>query len=318
MRKFKFVDLFSGIGGIRIGLEQSFGKDNVECILASEIDKFAIKSYKHNFNNNEDIKNIYDIDEKNMPNIDIVLGGFPCQPFSKAGKELGFEDERGNLFFEIARIINEKKPPIVFLENVKGLKTHDNGDTFDVILKKLESIGYKVYYKILNSKDFGLPQNRERIYFVCFLDHSIDFSFPEGEKVETKMSDILSKNVESKYTLSDRMWKSMIERKEKNKKEGKGFGYRSFNEESVYGSTISARYGKDGSEVLIEQKNKNPRKLTPLEALKYQGFPSDFEIVVSDTQAYKQFGNSVSIPVIKSIFDCIKLSLNKKGGFLID
>jgi DNA (cytosine-5)-methyltransferase 1 len=161
-----------------------------------------------------------------------------------------------------------------------------------------------------------LPQNRERIFIVCFLDHSIDFVFPEGIKVETKMSDILSEEVDKKYTLSDKMWKSMVERKEKNKKNGKGFGYRSFNADSIYGSTISARYGKDGSEVLIEQENSNPRRLTPLEALRYQGFPSDFEIVVSDTQAYKQFGNSVSVPVIKSIFDCIKIALNKsKGGY---
>lgn len=316
MSKLKFVDLFAGIGGIRIGLEQSFGKENVECILSSEIDKFAIKSYKHNFKMDEDIKNIYEIDEKLLPDIDIVLGGFPCQPFSKAGKELGFEDERGNLFFEIARILEEKKPPVVFLENVKGLTTHDNGDTLKVILKKLKNIGYKVYHKVLNSKNFGLPQNRERIFIVCFLDHSIDFVFPEGIKVETKMSDILSEEVDKKYTLSDKMWKSMVERKEKNKKNGKGFGYRSFNADSIYGSTISARYGKDGSEVLIEQENSNPRRLTPLEALRYQGFPSDFEIVVSDTQAYKQFGNSVSVPVIKSIFDCIKIALNKsKGGY---
>lgn len=312
MEKLKFIDLFSGIGGIRLGLEQSFGKDNVECIFASEIDKFAIKSYQHNFKENNEIKNIYDINEKEIPDFDIALAGFPCQPFSKAGKELGFEDERGNLFFEIARILEEKKPSIVFLENVSRLKTHDNGDTFKVIVNKLESIGYKVYSKILNSKNFGLPQNRERIFFVCFLDHSINFDFPTGKNIKTKMSDILSEKVNDKYTLSDKMWTSMVSRKERNKKAGKGFGYRLFNHESLYGSTISARYGKDGSEVLIEQKDKNPRRLTPEEALKYQGFPKEFEIIVSDTQAYKQFGNSVSVPVIKEIFDNINKAIRKK------
>lgn len=307
--KVKIIDLFSGIGGIRIGLEQAFGKENVECILSSEKDKFAIQTYISNFGTENEIKDIYDINEKEIPDFDIALGGFPCQPFSKAGKELGFEDERGNLFFEIARILKEKKPSVVLLENVSRLKTHDHGDTFKVIVKKLEDIGYKVYTDILNSKDFGIPQNRARLFFVCFLDHSVNFSFPKGLNVDTNIAQILEDEVSQKYTLSDKLWLGMIARKERNKQAGKGFGYRLFNIKSKYGSTISARYGKDGSEILIEQVGLNPRRLTPLEAKRYQGFPEDFKIVVSDTQAYKQFGNSVTVPVIYEICKQIKNSL---------
>ena len=302
-----FVDLFAGIGGIRIGLEQSFGKENVSCVCSSEKDKFAIQAYNHHFNDNSDIVEIDAVETEKLPNIDILMAGFPCQPFSKAGKEEGFNDEdRGVMFFKIIDMIKKKKPPVVFLENVSSLKTHDKGNTLQVILSMLKKEGYNVFYDILNSKDFGLPQNRKRIYFVCFLDHSIDFKFPVGEKIETRISDILENEVDPKYTISDRLWNGFIERKKRNKLNGKGFGYQLFNENSSYGATITARYGKDGCEVLIEQKDKNPRRLTPTEAKRYQGFPDDFEIIVSNAQAYKQFGNSVSVPVIKSIFDEIK------------
>lgn len=310
MEKFKFIDLFAGVGGIRLGLEQAFGKDNTECVMSSEIDKFAIKTYEANFGKEKMIGDIKTFDEKSMEDFNMILAGFPCQPFSKAGKEKGFKDERGELFFDIIRIMKEKRPEVVLLENVKGLKNHDEGRTFKVIMEELNQLNYHVHYKILNSKNFGLPQNRERIFIVCFRDE-VDFTFPEKYTAPVKLSSILEKFPDPKYTISDKLWEGTKRRKEENLKKGKGFGYRLFSGDTTAASTITARYGKDGSEILIEQKGKNPRKLTPEEAKRYQGFPSDFKLVCSDTQNYKQFGNSVSVPVIKSICEQIKISLEK-------
>lgn len=214
----------------------------------------------------------------------------------------GFEDTRGTLFFDIARILKEKKPKAFLLENVKQLRGHDKGRTLEVILGTLRKVGYKnVQFTLLKARDFGLPQNRERLYIIGFLDDTIQFDFPMPTHKETCVGDILERSVDDKYTISDKLWAGHKRRKENNKKNGKGFGYRIFNEKSEYTSTISARYYKDGSEILIEQKDKNPRKLTPKEAAKLQGFPVDFKIPVSDTQAYQQFGNSVPVAVIEAI-----------------
>lgn len=295
----KMIDLFAGIGGIRLGFEQAF-KD-IECVFTSEIDKHAVQTYQANFGNEIVYGDITQIDEESIPDHDILLAGFPCQPFSQAGLKKGFTDTRGTLFFDIERILLAKRPRAFLLENVKQLKGHDKGRTLQVILEHLEQAGYKVFYDILKARDFGVPQNRERIYLVGFLDHSVEFEFPKPIGIETRVGDILEHHVDEKYTISDRLWAGHQRRKENNKLNGKGFGYGLVNENSEYTNTISARYYKDGSEILIEQKDKNPRKLTPREASRLQGFPKDFVIPVSDAQSYKQFGNSVCVPVIRAI-----------------
>lgn len=305
----KFIDLFAGIGGIRLGIESVLGKD-VRCVFTSEIDKFAIETYGENFGAEEVFGNITKVDTKDIPDHDLLLAGFPCQPFSQAGHKKGFADDRGTLFFDIIRILTERKPKAFLLENVKQLKGHDKGETLKEMIRLLEGIGYSVQYTVLKARDFGVPQNRERLYIVGFLDKNISFNFPIASNIAVKVGDILEKNVAEKYTISDRLWEGHQRRKVNNKKNGKGFGYGLFNEESPYTNTLSARYYKDGSEILIEQTNKNPRKLTPRECARLQGFPDNFIIPVSDTQAYRQFGNSVSIPVIKAIAENIKLALN--------
>lgn len=300
---FKYIDLFAGIGGIRIPFQEFGG----ECVFSSEWDKYAQQTYaaNHGHQPNGDITQIK---EEEVPSFDILLGGFPCQAFSIAGKRKGFEDTRGTLFFDVARLIKFHKPKAFLLENVKGLVSHNKRQTFKTICSTLEGLGYHITYKILNAKHFGLPQNRERIYIIGFLE-PVDFEFPEPLMIKTKLGDILDKEVEAKYTISDRLWASHQERKKRNKEKGWGFGYSLFDEQSEYTSTISARYYKDGSEILVAQQNKNPRKLTPREAGRLQGFPEDFIIPVSDTQAYKQFGNSVAVSVIREIAREMLISL---------
>lgn len=298
---YKMIDLFAGIGGTRLGF---YLTHQVQIVFSSEIDKFACKTYRANFGDNPE-GDITKIPAKDIPNHDILVGGFPCQAFSQAGKKKGFDDVRGTLFFEIARILQEKRPKAFLLENVKNLKSHDKGNTYKVIKKTLEDLDYDVQSIVLKAKDFGVPQNRERIYIVGFDKKQVvnykDFKFPEPLNKKTKVGDILEKTINDKYTISDTLWEGHQRRKKENKIKGKGFGYSLFNEDSVYTNTISARYYKDGSEILIEQKGKNPRKLTPREAARLQGFPEEYIIPVSDTQAYKQFGNSVAVPVIHAI-----------------
>ncbi|NBX52825.1 MAG: DNA cytosine methyltransferase [Proteobacteria bacterium] len=303
--KIKFIDLFAGIGGIRLGFESL----TANCVFSSEWDKFAQNTYEANFGERPR-GDITLINESDIPDFDLLLAGFPCQPFSNAGLKMGFEDTRGTLFFHIAKILSFHKPKIVFLENVKGLKNHNKGNTFRVIKNVLQEIGYNVHSEILNAKDFGIPQNRERIYIVGFLDN-LDFSFPKPTTLPTKLGTILENNVDPKYTLSDKLWDGHQRRKIEHEKKGNGFGYSIFDENSPYSSTISARYYKDGSEILIKQNEKNPRKLTPRESARLQGFPDSFKIICSDNQAYKQFGNSVCVPVIKAIAEQIKLALER-------
>ena len=300
--EFRFIDLFAGIGGIRIPFQELGGK----CVFSSEWDKFSQKTYHANFGE-VPAGDITKISTDDIPDFDILLGGFPCQPFSQAGLHKGFEDTRGTLFFEIERILNEKRPKAFLLENVKQLKGHDNGRTFRVIMQHLKALNYHAEAKILKAADFGVPQIRERIYIIGFdrehfaIPDDYHFPFPEPTGIQTRVGDILEQGVDKKYTISDKLWEGHQRRKKENRLKGKGFGYSLFNEESAYTSTISARYYKDGSEILIEQKDSNPRKLTPRECARLQGFPEDFIIPVSDAQAYKQFGNSVAVPVVRAI-----------------
>lgn len=308
-KEYRMIDLFAGIGGTRLGFYKT-GK--VYNVFSSEIDKFAVKTYKANFGE-EPYGDITKIDVKDIPNHDILVGGFPCQAFSQAGLKKGFEDTRGTLFFDVARVIKYKRPKAFLLENVKNLKTHDKGKTFEVIKNTLENLEYKIYFKVLKARDFGVPQNRERIYIVGFRKDlkDIDFKFPEPLNIKTSVGDILEDSVDEKYTISDKLWAGHKRRKKEHKLKGNGFGYSLFNKNSEYTNTISARYYKDGSEILIEQLNKNPRKITPREAARLQGFPEEFIIPVSDTQAYKQFGNSVAVPVIYNIAENIINILDK-------
>ena len=301
--EFTFIDLFAGIGGIRIPFQELGGK----CVFASEWDKFAQKTYHVNFGDmpNGDITKITN-DE--IPDFDILLGGFPCQPFSQAGLKKGFSDTRGTLFFEIERIIKDKRPKAFLLENVKQLRGHDKGRTLKIILEHLDALDYQVTYDVLRAADFGIPQNRERIYIVGFdrryygLDDKYIFPFPKPTHQKTRLGDILEDNVDEKYTISQKLYEGHIRRKAEHQKKGNGFGFSLFNADSEYTNTISARYYKDGSEILIDQgPDIPPRKLTPRECARLQGYPESFIIPVSDTQAYKQFGNSVAVPVIRAI-----------------
>lgn len=370
-KSFTFIDLFAGIGGFHTAMHYVGGK----CVFASEWDKNARISYEANYKDvspklfkkdkdgnypyfNEDITKE---DPADIPAFDVCCGGFPCQPFSNAGLKRGFEDTRGTLFFNIANIVKEKlsegKPPkVLFLENVRGLKNHDHGNTLKVILATLEELGYKYSYDILNAKYFGLPQNRERLFIIAWNKDIIDvdsFHFPYGidpkgnviydkSKVKegtlpTKVSDIFEpeSTIDPKFTISDKLWEGHQRRKKRNRENGKGFGYSLFNGDSPYTSTISARYWKDGSEILLDQSDKglNPRKLTPVEAGRLQGYrilghgwenPQcennrnyndknlEYKIVVTNKEAYHQFGNSVAIPVIKALAVEIKKQLLSK------
>lgn len=306
--KFTFIDLFAGIGGIRI----PFGEQGGRCVFSSEWDKHAQQTYRINFGEIPS-GNIQEIMTSDIPDFDVLLGGFPCQPFSQAGLHKGFSDTRGTLFFEIERIIKEKKesgnaPKAFLLENVKQLKGHDKGNTFRVIMEHINALGYYAEGRVLRAGDFGVPQNRERIYIVGFdrdyfdIPNDYVFEFPVAPKQKTRLGDILENNVDPKYTISEKLYAGHRERRERNKAKGNGFGFSMFNAESEYVNTISARYYKDGSEVLIYQGDDvPPRKLTPRECARLQGFPENFIIPVSDMQAYKQFGNSVAVPVIRAI-----------------
>lgn len=300
---FKFIDLFAGIGGFHLALSRAGGR----CVFASEWDKFAADTYRQNFLMpvNGDITQI---DPADIPDHDVLAAGFPCQPFSIAGvskanalgRRHGFEHAtQGTLFFNVAKIIQVKRPEAFILENVKNLISHDKGNTFQVIMRTLrEDLGYTVFAQVLDAKKV-VPQHRERIYIVGFRDPA-NFEFPVLRDKKPKLRDILEPRVEPRYTLTDNLWKYLQNYAEKHRKAGNGFGYGMADLDGTT-RTLSARYYKDGSEILIPQARKNPRRLTPRECARLMGFPDDFKIVCSDTRAYKQFGNSVVVPVIAKV-----------------
>lgn len=305
---FRFIDLFAGIGGIRIPFQELGGR----CVFSSEWEPHAQKTYEINFGE-VPAGDITKIDANVIPDFDVLMGGFPCQPFSQAGRHKGFQDSRGTLFFEIERILETKRPKAFLLENVKQLVGHDKGNTLRVILDHLDRLNYHVNYKVLRAADYGVPQNRERIYIVGFDKNYYDipanysFPYPEPTHEETRLGDILESDVDERYTISDAMWIGHVERKKKHQEKGNGFGYSLFTPDAKYVNTISARYYKDGSEVLIDQgEGKNPRTLTPRECARLQGFPEKFIIPVSNSQAYKQFGNSVAVPVVRAVAAAIR------------
>lgn len=313
-RSLKFIDLFCGIGGFR----RAFEKVGAECVFSSDWDKFSQQTYETNFGE-KPVGDIHSVAVADIPKFDILCAGFPCQPFSLAGvskkislgRKHGFDDEKqGNLFFSIADIIDYHRPSAFVLENVKNLKSHDKGRTFDIIRRTLEeALGYTLYTKIIDARSV-VPQHRERIFLVGFKEPRY-FEFPKFPKTGPKLRSILEKRVDPKYTLSDKLWNYLQNYAKKHQAAGNGFGFG-----LVSGSdttrTLSARYHKDGSEILIHQGvGKNPRRLTPRECARLMGYPDSHEIPVSDTQAYRQFGNSVVVPVVEGIANSVVEALHK-------
>lgn len=303
-----FIDLFAGIGGMHIAYESA----GARCVYANEWNKYSQQTYYANFGIQPD-GDITQVAASAIPDHDILVAGFPCQPFSIAGvskkqslgRATGFEDKtQGTLFFDICRILKEKRPKAFMLENVKNLCSHDKGRTFKIIQESLEELDYEVFFDILDGKGY-VPQHRERIVIVGFdkreYGNNIKFTLtPAPPKKPMVVRDILEENVDDRYTLSDKLWSYLQNYAAKHKAAGNGFGYGIAPLDGVT-RTISARYYKDGSEILIAQEGKNPRRLTPRECARLQGFPDTFKIPVSDTQAYRQFGNSVVVPLMAEI-----------------
>ncbi len=324
---FTFIDLFAGIGGIRIAFQNLGGK----CVYSSEWDKYAQQTYEANFGETPD-GDITKVDEKDIPDHDVLTGGFPCQAFSIAGKRGGFTDTRGTMFYEVARIIKEKKPKALFLENVKGLTNHDRGRTLATILNVLRNeLDYFVPEpQIVNAKDFGVPQNRERVYIVGFRkDLGIDeFNYPQGLNKKTSIRDIIEKSVvASKYYLSTQYLKTLKEHKERHASKGNGFGYEIRDLDDIANAIVVGGMGRERN-LLIDNRledfipttkikgeinREGIRRMTPREWARLQGFEDKFIIPVSDAQAYKQFGNSVAIPAIQATAaELVKLIIKNK------
>jgi DNA (cytosine-5)-methyltransferase 1 len=308
--QFSFIDLFAGVGGFRIALQKLRG----ECVFSSEWDKMAQRTYYANFGEIPFGDITKEETKKWIPQkFDVLCGGFPCQPFSIAGvskknslgRKHGFDDERqGNLFFDIAEIIEKHRPRAFFLENVKNLISHDKGNTFKVIKETLLELGYSFHWKVLNGKHF-VPQHRERTFMIGFdakiYNYEEDFTFPDLPPANKKLKEILEKEVDAKYTLTNHLWKYLQDYAKKHKEKGNGFGFGLADLNGI-SRTMSARYYKDGSEILIPQEGHNPRRLSIREAARLQGYPDHFIVdAVSMNQGYKQFGNSVVVPMIEAI-----------------
>lgn len=331
MEILRSIDLFAGIGGIRLGFERAF-KDSIQTVFVSEWDIHAQKTYKANFTDGVEVAgDITVIPEDEVPPFDICLAGFPCQAFSLAGRRKGFEDDykglsRGTLFFDVARIAAHHRPKVIFAENVKGLTIHDRGRTFKIIKGTLEELGYTVHTKVLNSRDFGVPQNRERIYIVAFRSDidSTQFTFPEPTDSSKTIADILEKQpVSPKYYISDVYLETLRKHRARHEAKGNGFGYEVRDHDDVAGALVCGGMGRERN-LIVDHRQENLvpvthikgeinregiRKMTPREWARLQGFPDDFVLPVADVHLYKQFGNTVSVPVIEAIAQQIRLIL---------
>lgn len=324
----KSIDLFAGIGGIRMGFDHAF-RGKLRTVFVSEWDPKAQETYSANFPDGMEIHgDITKIKEEDVPAHDILLAGFPCQAFSMAGQRKGFEDARGTLFFDVARIAKFHKPKVIFCENVKNLTRHDRGKTFSVIVRILRDLGYKVFHRVLNSKNFGVPQNRERIYVVAFREDIApeEFVFPESAGKETVIRDILEEHeVNTKYYLSTVYLKALHDHRARHEAKGHGFGYEIRDLDEVAGAIVCGGMGRERNLIVDkrltdfepkthikgEVNREYIRKMTPREWARLQGFPDDFKFVVSDTHLYKQFGNSVTVPVIEAIAKKVKEHLDR-------
>lgn len=328
--KFTFIDLFCGVGGFRIAMQNAGG----QCVFSSDLDSHARQAYEHNY---DDLPfgDITKILPRSIPTHDVLVAGFPCQPFSRVGEEKGFYDTRGTLFHNIMDIVKTKRPKMAILENVKGLISNDKGNTIVTILRTMLDAGYACNIPnkliefgtvselqnaakkefILNAREFGLPQHRPSVYMVFWRVGLVDkFEYPRPTYEATRDGSILEENPADKLTLTDGMWNYHQRKKQQDMAKGNNFGYCLVNADTPYTETILARYYKDGAQALIEQPNKNPRLLSPREAARLQGFPEAFEIVTSNPQAYKQFGNSVPVSVVNRLVAGIAKVLYKYEG----
>lgn len=306
----KVVSFFSGIGG----LDKGFSDAGYEVVWANDFDKYAVETYKANYDNTIVLGDINAIDLDEIPDCDVIIGGFPCQPFSMMGEQRGFEDARGTLFFRIAEVIKDKidkghKPKVIVLENVKALRTHDHGRTFSTIKRILEEdLGYKVYDDILNSAEHGVPQTRNRTYIVCFANEDVEFSFPEKEDLNKTLQDVLEQDVDPKYFLSDKILPTILSN-------GTG-GYHAKSEIDLKVArplcATMAKMHRACQDNYVTQRGK-VRRLTPRECARLQGFDDSFVIPVSDCQAYKQFGNAVTVNVSKAVAESVRASLENVG-----
>lgn len=331
---YRSIDLFAGIGGVRMGFDQAFG-DEIRTDFVCEWDKYAQQTYRANYHDDFEITgDITEVDESEVPPFDICLAGFPCQAFSVAGKKQGFNDNykgrcRGTLFFDVARICAYHKPKVIFCENVKGLTIHDKGRTFKIITETLEQLGYNVYSKILNSRDFGVPQNRERIYIVAFRKDipSSGFTFPAPTDSTKTIADIMEDKVPSvKYYLSDVYVETLRRHKERHASKGNGFGYVIRGHDDVAGAIVCGGMGKERNLIIDDRltdftpvthikgevNREGIRKMTPREWARLQGFPDSYQFPLADVHTYKQLGNSVTVPVIRAIAEQIKVVLDGK------
>ena len=310
-RKYRVVDLFAGIGGMRLGFEQA----GFEIVYSNDVDKFACQTYRANFGEIDE-KDIRLVDTATPPAFDVLLAGFPCQPFSMIGKRDGLSDPRGQLFNEVVRFLNVRKPEAFVLENVKNLLKHNRGETYTLIKKALERSGdgYVVFEQILDSKNFGVPQHRERAYIVGFKNPNTVFTFPEKSSApgNERLKEVLEKDVAEKYYLSTKYYNGLVAHKKRHSEKGSGFGCEILNPEGISNTIVCGNMGRERNLIQNGIRTVNEwgvRKLTERECARLQGFPDWFRIPVSTTQAYKQFGNSVSVPVIREIAKALKKAL---------
>lgn len=311
---YKVIDLFAGIGGMRLGFEQA----GFKIVYSNDIDSYACQTYRANFKEIDE-RDVRTVDPYSLPEFDILAAGFPCQPFSTIGKRDGLDDPRGQLFNEVVKILDIRRPRAFVLENVKNLTKHNRGETYRFIKAALENAGggYTVQERILDSKDFGVPQHRERTYIVGIKSPHKEFVFPTAsdDRGKTRVKDILQRNVSEKYYLSEKYYQGLLAHKERHAAKGSGFGCEVLDPEGVSNTIVCGNMGRERNLIKDQPRAVNRwgiRKLTERECARLQGFPDSFVIPVSNTQAYKQFGNAVSVPVAREMARSLKRYLNKQ------
>ena len=315
-KKFKAIDLFAGIGGMRLGFE----KAGFQIVYSNDVDKYACQTYRENFREIDE-RDIREVDPSSLPEFDILLAGFPCQPFSMIGKRDGLKDPRGQLFNQVVKFLDARRPRAFVLENVKNLLKHDGGQSYAFIKSALTKAGggYTIFETILDTKNFGAPQHRERVYIVGIKNPIKEFIFPTGVKQADKMKlkDILERKVSEKYYLSEKYYRGLMAHKERHSNKGSGFGCEILDPNGVSNTIVSGNMGRERNLIQDSPRAINRwgvRKLTERECARLQGFPDTFKIPVSTTQAYKQFGNAVSVPVAREMARTLKRYLKKQDA----
>ncbi len=306
-KRLKAIDLFAGIGGMRLGFEGA----GFEIVYSNDFNANACKTYKENFGEIDE-RDIKEIDPDKLPDFDVLLGGFPCQPFSMIGKRKGLDDERAKSFFHIIRILNAKQPRAFVLENVKHLRLYDKGKVYERIKKNLEWLGYNVQEAVLDSKNFGVPQHRERLYIVGFLVPQVQFEFPKPRHKPVVVSQILEKNADEFYYLSAKYYSGLLKHKRRHEKGGNGFGCVILDPSGISNTLVAGNMGRERNLIRDKPNKKNRwgiRRLTLKECMRLQGFPEKYKFPVPITRAYQQLGNAVTVSVAKSIAKKVRDSL---------